>query len=191
MESSKVPGDSEECCSSESGWTTYIGSPVDDNNDDDDDHSTDKTVDKDEKDEDEDGSDDSMASDASSGPSHRGLPYGSSKGSRVSGNSKHSESQDQSKFPSGKKQYKQVEKKVNEKRIKGEKEVTGHNANSGGAASYGQSEPKVKKTTKKKKNRKDFNVPFDIVQDCLHCFVYLVPRYRKGCKEEGLIMLWS
>lgn len=148
MESSKVPGDSEECCSSESGWTMYIASPVDDDNDsDDDDHSPDKTVHSNDKDEDYAGSDDSMASDASSGPSHRELPYPSNKGSRVSGNSKHSVSEDQSKYSSGKKPNKKVEKKTNEKRIKGEKEVPGHNATSA-AASYGQGEAKVRKNNK-------------------------------------------
>lgn len=147
MESSKVPGDSEECCSSESGWTMYIGSPVDDDSDDDDnndDHSTDKTVHNNNKDGDDGGSDDSMASDASSGPSHRELPYLSNKGSRLLGDSKHSVSEDQSKYSSSKKPNKKVEKKRNEKRINGEKEVPGHNANSA-AASYGQGEAKVRK----------------------------------------------
>ncbi|KAI3785632.1 hypothetical protein L1987_44756 [Smallanthus sonchifolius] len=79
--SSKIYGDgTEECQSSESGWTMYIGSSMDDDDDDDggcggggdaggvyDGGGGRKkgTV----KDEDED-TDDSMASDASSGPSH-------------------------------------------------------------------------------------------------------------------------
>ncbi|XP_027922047.1 MATH and LRR domain-containing protein PFE0570w [Vigna unguiculata] len=73
----------EECHSSESGWTMYIGSPMDDagHTDDaaDNDHQavqTDPQNADDDDDEDEDESDDdSMASDASSGPSHlHGFP---------------------------------------------------------------------------------------------------------------------
>ncbi|XP_043700328.1 protein SOB FIVE-LIKE 4-like [Telopea speciosissima] len=61
--SSQLFGETEECSSSESGWTTYIASPVhcDDTQEDDDDD--------DEKDGNND-SDDSMASDASTGPNH-------------------------------------------------------------------------------------------------------------------------
>ncbi|OWM65185.1 hypothetical protein CDL15_Pgr008772 [Punica granatum] len=80
--------ENEDCHSSESGWTMYIGSPAHDDDDDDDDGNTSKSIDEeDEEDEgdDEDGSgnnknknghqedeetDDSMASDASSGPSY-------------------------------------------------------------------------------------------------------------------------
>ncbi|KAL8257017.1 hypothetical protein R6Q59_029058 [Mikania micrantha] len=70
--SSKIYGDrTEECQSSESGWTMYIGSSMDDDddNDDDDDDNGDgkKGVVKDDEDED---TDDSMTSDASSGPNH-------------------------------------------------------------------------------------------------------------------------
>ncbi|XP_022638612.1 prostatic spermine-binding protein-like [Vigna radiata var. radiata] len=83
------PFSGEECHSSESGWTMYIGSPMDDaghsddadndhqliqtdpQNDDDDDDDDD---DNDESDDDDD--DDSMASDASSGPSHLGINHG-------------------------------------------------------------------------------------------------------------------
>ncbi|GMY15431.1 rRNA biogenesis protein rrp36-like [Fagus crenata] len=84
MESSQMFGDTEECQSSESGWTMYIGSPIyggdddghsddDDRNDGDDDGETDAN-----HNENDDDSDDSMASDASSGPSHQGvLPCGS------------------------------------------------------------------------------------------------------------------
>ncbi|XP_076937583.1 protein SOB FIVE-LIKE 4-like [Bidens hawaiensis] len=72
--SSKVHGDrTEECQSSESGWTMYIGSSMDD--DDDNNNDDDNTGGGGDvkygvtKDEDED-TDDSMTSDASSGPSH-------------------------------------------------------------------------------------------------------------------------
>ncbi|GLT44114.1 hypothetical protein SLA2020_180290 [Shorea laevis] len=75
MEPSKMFGGTEECHSSESGWTMYIGSPVHD--DDDGSNSDAKAHDTAEDDggADDDGDsdandDDSMASDASSGPSH-------------------------------------------------------------------------------------------------------------------------
>ncbi|OMO70049.1 hypothetical protein COLO4_28804 [Corchorus olitorius] len=80
MESSKIFGGNEECHSSESGWTMYIGSPIQGGGDDDGDDGESEeaaavfngnnggrangTADHD--------SDDSMASDASSGPSHYG-----------------------------------------------------------------------------------------------------------------------
>ncbi|KAL4036138.1 hypothetical protein IC575_004864 [Cucumis melo] len=75
MEPSQIFGVSEECHSSESGWTMYIGSPANDD-------SSDAASDDDDKDEEHkgyyyaannhnDSDDDSMASDASSGPSHQ------------------------------------------------------------------------------------------------------------------------
>ncbi|GAV77763.1 hypothetical protein CFOL_v3_21233 [Cephalotus follicularis] len=87
MESSQLFGDTEECHSSESGWTMYIGSPVhsDDGGDadghshsGDDENDDDPGGDDDSEANSEDDSDDSMASDASSGPSrdHQGNPYG-------------------------------------------------------------------------------------------------------------------
>ncbi|XP_062157546.1 protein SOB FIVE-LIKE 2 [Alnus glutinosa] len=80
MESSQMFGAAEECHSSESGWTMYIGDDDDDDgggggdyghsdddgNDDDDDNDANH----------DDDSDDSMASDASSGPSHRSTGKG-------------------------------------------------------------------------------------------------------------------
>ncbi|KAK9278401.1 hypothetical protein L1049_027966 [Liquidambar formosana] len=77
MDSSHIFEGTEECHSSESGWTMYIGSPThgtDDDDDDDKSHSLDR--DDDYKGDDGNYSDDSMASDASSGPSHRENPYG-------------------------------------------------------------------------------------------------------------------
>ncbi|KAK7330244.1 hypothetical protein VNO77_24432 [Canavalia gladiata] len=71
MEASQIFEGAEECHSSESGWTMYIGSPIDD----------DKESDKRENEgteadpEDYQNSDDSMASDASSGPSHYGISH--------------------------------------------------------------------------------------------------------------------
>ncbi len=79
MDSSKLCGEAEECQSSESGWTTYIGSPIhgDDDDDDDDGDSNDDYEDyADGGDGKDDHSDDSMASDASSGPSLQGSLYG-------------------------------------------------------------------------------------------------------------------
>ncbi|XP_019189686.1 PREDICTED: uncharacterized protein LOC109184099 [Ipomoea nil] len=67
MESSHVYGAPEECHSNESGWTMYIGSPT---TDEDDDHLNTNNVNGDSYEAEEENSDDSMASDASSGPSH-------------------------------------------------------------------------------------------------------------------------
>ncbi|KAF7806301.1 pheromone-processing carboxypeptidase KEX1 [Senna tora] len=72
MEQSQIIGGAEECHSSESGWTMYIGSPIDD---DDDGHSDDDD-DNTQADPEDDHTDDSMASDASSGPSHYRNPWG-------------------------------------------------------------------------------------------------------------------
>ncbi|KAG8475830.1 hypothetical protein CXB51_032771 [Gossypium anomalum] len=76
MESSKIYGGIEECHSSESGWTMYIGSPIHGGDDSGDGHSE-KADDEgvygvDNHADEEADSDDSMASDASSGPSHKG-----------------------------------------------------------------------------------------------------------------------
>lgn len=77
MESSKVFGGTEECQSSESGWTMYIGSPMAGGDDDDDEsYSINGGTIHDANEEHNGGghgddSDDSMASDASSGPSYR------------------------------------------------------------------------------------------------------------------------
>lgn len=78
MESSQIFV-AEECHSSESGWTMYLGSPTqDDGGGDDDEHSDDGDSSdgggSDNKSYNDD-SDDSMASDASSGPSHHGIAH--------------------------------------------------------------------------------------------------------------------
>ncbi|KAI9117212.1 hypothetical protein K1719_011378 [Acacia pycnantha] len=72
MEQSKSDGGAEECHSSESGWTMYIGSTVDDYDEEVDDivDYNDRTTTTPQADVEDDESDDSMASDASSGPSH-------------------------------------------------------------------------------------------------------------------------
>ncbi|KAJ6759713.1 hypothetical protein OIU79_024722 [Salix purpurea] len=80
MESSQIFV-TEECHSSESGWTMYLGSPIqddggggggDDENSDDGDSSDGGGSDNKSYNDD---SDDSMASDASSGPSHHGIAH--------------------------------------------------------------------------------------------------------------------
>ncbi|XP_060206523.1 protein SOB FIVE-LIKE 3-like [Lycium barbarum] len=70
---SQIYNDGEECHSSESGWTMYIGSPEDDEMNyegDFDGYDDDIVGDRKNINEDDDDTDDSMASDASSGPSH-------------------------------------------------------------------------------------------------------------------------
>ncbi|KAL2338252.1 hypothetical protein Fmac_012698 [Flemingia macrophylla] len=62
------PTGAEECQSSESGWTMYIGSPMQDSDDNSD--SSDEYENSTQACPQDDESDDSMASDASSGPSH-------------------------------------------------------------------------------------------------------------------------
>lgn len=72
MESSKViihGGEEEECSSSESGWTAYIASTYDDSSNSSSERKGYKNYKNDYVEEDGE-SDDSMASDASSGPSH-------------------------------------------------------------------------------------------------------------------------
>lgn len=69
MNSSKFPQASDECSSSESGWTAYIA-PSDHEDDHDDDQDRSRGKEEQGEDEKEANSDDSMASDASSGPSY-------------------------------------------------------------------------------------------------------------------------
>lgn len=75
MESSNIHGGEEECSSSESGWTTYLASSIHGTDDDDNNNSSSERIrcKSYQNQYVEDGeSDDSMASDASSGPSHQG-----------------------------------------------------------------------------------------------------------------------
>ncbi|KAL7001316.1 hypothetical protein U1Q18_002466 [Sarracenia purpurea var. burkii] len=156
MESSKVLGCSEESSSSESGWTTYVSSPIREEsnyeNYDEDDLGTDKKVDDDEeveKDDDSGESDDSMASDASSGRSHPEVSCGTSKGSRI----KQSEREDNQvgENSSGKKDRKLVENNVYERRIKPDKDVTGRNSSIAAGNAHGGTT--VRKTTMKMKKK--------------------------------------
>ena len=126
MDPSKIG--SEECSSSESGWTTYIASPdlleheyADQNNEDDDDDDGDvkiarKGFKKVEQEEAAADSDDSMASDASSGPSDQYGYLG-----RSHGGLSHAGSNNQRKAAA----KKQEEKK---KQITGEKDKSGNSA---------------------------------------------------------------
>ncbi|KAH6762967.1 hypothetical protein C2S52_020400 [Perilla frutescens var. hirtella] len=136
MDSSKILPGSEECSSSESGWTTYIASPdleqdpADNEDDDDDDRSIGQqgykkgAAAKATAAEDAD-SDDSMASDASSGPSDQRFSYGFLGRSLGFG---HAANKDQRKSVA-KKHNQQEEKK---KQKKGEKDNSGNRANSAG-----------------------------------------------------------
>lgn len=130
MESSKSPGVTEECSSSESGWTLYIASPVHEqknyDSDDDDDDDDDVADHDDDYQSDDHGSDDSMTSDASSGPSYLAtLQHGRTE------NEGHGKK-------SSKKAHKQVEEeKLYNRKIKGEKEELGHKANKAAGCGYG------------------------------------------------------
>ncbi|KAJ8752419.1 hypothetical protein K2173_004055 [Erythroxylum novogranatense] len=87
MESSKIFGSKEECNSCESGWTMYIGSPI---YGDDVDACSDEAANKNEGNRRNynhaEESDDSMASDASSGPSHQGTAHFKHEEAEVEGN---------------------------------------------------------------------------------------------------------
>lgn len=134
MDSSKILSGTEECSSSESGWTTYIASPDHehnhaDNEDDEDDNIGQQGYKKDVQEEAEDAdSDDSMASDASSGPSDQGYLYGHLGRSR---GFCHAGKRDEKKYV-GKKHNQQEEKKKHHEQIKGEKDKSGQKANSAG-----------------------------------------------------------
>lgn len=134
MDSSKILPGSEECSSSESGWTTYIASPdlehdeaenEDDDDEDDEDGSIGHQVFKKQEEAD---SDDSMASDASSGPSDQRYSYGYLARSCGFG---HAGKKDQKKSVA-KKHNQQEEKKKKKKQIKGEKDSSGNRGNSAG-----------------------------------------------------------
>lgn len=118
MESSKnLSGSTEGCSSSESGWTTYIASPMeeedaecgeneDENYEIDNDDANDAEGDNGGQD-----SDDSMASDASSGPSHRQQKHEKDKVSPGRVHPKHGKADYVSKFSSQNKNSKQEKKK--------------------------------------------------------------------------------
>ncbi|KAL5544845.1 hypothetical protein UlMin_008629 [Ulmus minor] len=96
MDSSQIFGDDdEECQSSESGWTMYLGSPANGDQIDDDDQQSDDGSDGDDHSKKpnhhyhHDGdSDDSMASDASSGPKNLNPRLGNGESSRTTGQSR-------------------------------------------------------------------------------------------------------
>ncbi|GMY26721.1 protein SOB FIVE-LIKE 2 [Fagus crenata] len=115
MESSQaLAAAAEEHSGSESGWTMYIGSPIKSEND----NYKDIPVDDDDDDE----SDNSMASDASSGPSHHELPCAKGEGSGNMGHFKHAKNEANTKYSSSGKKPCKNGKKKDEKRRKEEKE---------------------------------------------------------------------
>lgn len=132
---------SDECSSSESGWTTYLASPIHDDKDyeNEDDENEDEHISTHHQVniyENEEKSDDSMASDASSGPSHLEVSNDRSKTSHLFG--KH-----QSKLFSCEKNSKQVKKGG---KIEAGKEATRGNANA--PTCYSKTAEKVRKTKK-------------------------------------------
>ncbi|CAK9147885.1 unnamed protein product [Ilex paraguariensis] len=115
MESSQLFGGAEECHSSESGWTMYIGSSIDGENDGEhvndpsDDDDDDNNNDNDDGNGD-DNSDDSMASDAGSGPSHREQAWRNEEGGHGRVHSKVQEDKVNVKAYANKKDNKPVDK---------------------------------------------------------------------------------
>ncbi|KAL4638381.1 hypothetical protein ACB092_03G142300 [Castanea dentata] len=126
MESSQAHAAAEEHSGSESGWTMYISSPIQSKNDNYKDIHVDDNDDDDDDDDDGDGDDDesdnSMASDASSGPSHHELPCGKGEGSGSIAQNKHAKNEANSKYSSSGKKPCKKGKKREERRSKEEKE---------------------------------------------------------------------
>ncbi|KAG6765802.1 hypothetical protein POTOM_029859 [Populus tomentosa] len=135
MEFSQTLGCKEECSGtsgSESGWTSYIASPIKENNfDDDNDDSKNKQGDCREGNYE---SDDSMASDASSGPSHPELPCRINGGSINKGPFKNATT----KYSSKEKLHRQV-KRRDGARTTVKKEVSVLKANSAASHDHVQS----------------------------------------------------
>ncbi|KAK4373275.1 hypothetical protein RND71_008659 [Anisodus tanguticus] len=131
MESSKLPGGTEECSSSESGWTMYIASPTHQyhHEDDGDDERTlrkrDKNVYNDDGDDDNEyvGSDESLTSDASSSPAHQEVCTSIDKSHRKL-QFKHAEKETK-KF-SSKEHNREVKTELYDSKIKAAKEDSGH-----------------------------------------------------------------
>ncbi|KAJ4960844.1 hypothetical protein NE237_020754 [Protea cynaroides] len=150
MESSQLFGDNtEECSSSESGWTMYIGSPLhlddaqDDNGEADEDYDNDEYDDDDNGKEANDDSDDSMASDASTGPNHGEGEHGMT-------DFKNEQEEDDEKCYSYTKAYKQKEKKTEERGRDAEKQGSVPVANSATSPRPVHSGVKVRKTRMEK-----------------------------------------
>lgn len=132
MDSSQVCGVIEEHSSSESGWTTYINSPNHENkNEDEGDHRTDQESGHDNAE-----SDDSMASDASSGPSHDHRVTLHTEESCGKGDFKYAKDKNLVQT-SGKKHKKQIEKKMYNRKKEAETEEPKHQPYR--AISYGRS----------------------------------------------------
>lgn len=145
-------GGTEECSSNESGWTMYIASPihennpVDDDEDDDNDNDTERNEYKDIHDDycGDGESDDSMASDASSGPSHQGGPCGTTRGRYGRPKFEHAGASVK-RSSSGKKSHKQVEKKPSTEKTKAAQEEQGHKGKSASGNVYSKGKSKKNK----------------------------------------------
>lgn len=130
MDSSQLFGGTEECNSSESGWTMYIGSPTPSYSAGDDPHSDGGENDDDDDDDDGDDdydashgddSDDSMASDASSGPSQRERLCGKGGYNHRMNCFEYSKNEDDDKYSMHKKADSRAEKQRAEQKRNGEK----------------------------------------------------------------------
>ncbi|CAJ2664699.1 hypothetical protein L195_g000860 [Trifolium pratense] len=123
MKPSKIIGSEEECQSSESGWTMYIGSHIEDDDGDIDSGEYEETTHQAYPEDDE--SDDSMVSDASSGPSHqhgntigKGINYGLTGFKQVVVEVEENQyDDDENKYCLEKKANKTVEKQKEEKKV--------------------------------------------------------------------------
>ncbi|XVE78623.1 hypothetical protein DITRI_Ditri13aG0161100 [Diplodiscus trichospermus] len=98
----------EECSSSESGWTRYLGSPMEDDLECSEYNYNNNHKIKDDGDDGEGNSDDSMASDASSAPNHHQHKYKDGRGSHGNARVKHDKGDYSSKHSSGKDAKKEV-----------------------------------------------------------------------------------
>ncbi|KAK2357662.1 protein SOB FIVE-LIKE [Trifolium repens] len=148
MKPSKIFGSEEECQSSESGWTMYIGSHIED--DDGDIYSGEYEETTHEAYPEDDESDDSMVSDASSGPSHqhgnnidKGVNYGLTSFKQVVVEVEENQYDDENKYCLEKKANKTVEKQKEEKKVEN-KEMKFVDGNSKGKSSV-QGGGKVRK----------------------------------------------
>ncbi|XP_010261658.1 PREDICTED: prostatic spermine-binding protein-like [Nelumbo nucifera] len=153
MESSQLFGGTEECSSSESGWTMYIASPIH-NDDGDDDHHDYEEEDDDGNDgnssDDDNDSDDSMASDASTGPSHREHPFEHGEDGHGVGRLEHDQDEADDEYYPHKSSHRNMKKGGERRGTRKEKEDSVP-ANS--ATSHVQNGAKVRKTTWFKKGK--------------------------------------
>ncbi|XVF31652.1 hypothetical protein REPUB_Repub17cG0009700 [Reevesia pubescens] len=110
MDPSKHFQSTEECSSSESGWTRYLTSPTQDDFECSEDNYNNNHNIKDDVYDGEGNSDDSMVSDASSAPSHHQYKHKDGQGSHSNANVKHDKGDYTSKHSSRKEAKKEVKK---------------------------------------------------------------------------------